>query len=151
MSAQPGYLVLRSSHTWKINRHESVVFISDADCTLGALCTFHMPNAWLSDSPEVWCYENWFRRGNLDWHAYSDGKLCWDLDLRWRVHLKSLASVLSREQFAQHAAEYLLNSVRSLLTRHLTGYKLGLKEWPKEWLQWSHGTAALTEFTRPSQ
>lgn len=151
ISGQPGYRVLRSFYTWEASWHESVVILVDADCTLGALCTLHLPERWLSHPPTVWCHESWFRRGNIDWHAYSDGSLCWDLDQRWRVHLRCLARVLTREQLARHAAEYLLNSVRSLLTRHLTGHKLGLTEWPKEWLQWSHGRAALIEFARSTK
>lgn len=146
LSSLSDYRVLRSYKGETASRHESVICIADADDALGVLCTVHLPVDWLTKPPKVWCHEGWFRRGNIDWHAYSDGSLCWDLHLRWYFHLESLMKVMTREQLALHAAEYLLNSVRSLLLRHFTGYKLGLKSWPSEWLQWSHGNAGVAEY-----
>lgn len=124
-----------------------VIFITQSDgIRLGVLCSFEVHEQWHVVQPRVWCYEPWFRRGNIDWHSYQDGSLCWELDDQWRVHLRQAAEELTATDLATHAAEYLLNSTRSLLQRHLTGHQLGLVEWPREWECWAHGNAGRKQF-----
>lgn len=147
-----GCIVLRRGATWTLSRMDVVVFIqTHSGQVIGALCTFLIPRTWLTQQPLVYCHEYWFRRGDADWHSYSDGGLCWELHDRWFHHLSAVKRRLSDHAFSTHAAEYLMNSVRSLLQRHVVGHELALVDWPTEWECWAHGDTALKQYYNLAQ
>lgn len=96
-------------------------------------------------APLVYCDEKWVRR-DIDWHVFSDGCLCWTLPRLWRdLHCWRGKP---RRLIAVEGSELLIESVRSLLTRHLLGTMQNKGEWPNAWGQWSHGREGANEYER---
>lgn len=153
LQATPGCMFQAAVQASGNTRMEGVVFIASRPdgVNTGVLCSVVIHPRWDLIPPQVWCHESWFRRGNADWHSYRDGGLCWELADRWRAHLANLLYLVPITTITRHAAEYLLNSVRSLLERHLTGHRLGLVEWPPEWKYWAHGDAGLRQFLQSAK
>lgn len=104
-----------------------------------AFCEFNVNHEWLWRIPEVSCKESWIRKGVADWHVFSDGRLCFEYDARWRQELSAIAKCYTFGQTADFAVEWLLNSTRSLLNRHLFASRNDLVIWSKQWDFWAHG------------
>jgi hypothetical protein len=104
-----------------------------------AQCRFEIDRTWKVQPPRVWCSSPWVRRdSNWSWHASSEGELCYECDQRWQDDIGAVianAELLSASDFA---AEWILNSVRALLRKHLFAARHGLTEWQDEWPDWSH-------------
>jgi hypothetical protein len=93
--------------------------------------------------PHAWPQEGWLRR-EIDWHVYSDGHLCLDLQTRWRDFVGAVQRDRGAAIAATYAAEYFTHSARWLLTRHRYGWLNHLERW--SWPQWSHGRRGLREY-----
>lgn len=104
-----------------------------------AFCVFEVNHEWLWRIPEVTCKESWITKGLADWHIGSDGRLCFEYDERWRQELASMVKCHTFGQTADYAVEWLINSTRSLLNRHLFASRNGLTVWSKQWDFWAHG------------
>lgn len=93
--------------------------------------------------PKVWCREPWVKR-DIDWHVYSDARLCWVLPEQWRDVQGWRGK--SNQEVAVDASKWLLASTELLLSRHLYGHLKGLVEWPEEWDQWGHAWIGPHEY-----
>ena len=80
-----------------------------------------------------------------DWHFNQDGTLCYVLHKEWREFL-SCPEIRASAEEIEIAAYFCLRNLRYLLVRQLVGYRSGLKSWPPEWAQWSHGIQGLNEY-----
>lgn len=95
-------------------------------------------------TPRVICHEQWIAR-DIDWHAYPDGELCWEIFHKWQDQLDQMHQ-LAPTAVAEFAALYFLNSTRWLIGRHRLKYLFNLPKWRDDWLQWDHGTDGLTQY-----
>jgi hypothetical protein len=99
----------------------------------------------LRKPPRVWCREPWMR-SESDWHNDDVRGMCWVLDNEWR----DVLSPEGRQERDLVAAgtEWLIDSVRSLASRHYYAHRVGLTAWPKEWVAWGHNSAGVLEYER---
>lgn len=102
-----------------------------------AVCSFKVRNYWPEVIPDIVCNEPWLRRGK-EWHINSDGDVCSEFGLKWRDELAVLIEQHTHGLAAEYAAEWLVNSTRSLLQRHLVAHRHGLTKWAAEWDFWAH-------------
>jgi hypothetical protein len=107
-----------------------------------ARCTFHVCWRWITEIPVVTCNEGWLIRKPPDWHVGYDGRLCFEFGERWTQDLTSIADELTLGLTADYACAWLLNSVRSLLQRHLFASREKIVDWPAAWDGWAHGECA---------
>lgn len=113
-----------------------------------ALCIFSVPFNWIENIPTVSCLESWITK-DRDWHISPKGQLCFELNVKWETELPKLADDYSFGPTADYATEWLLNSTRSLLNRHLFAHRNGIKEWPKpDWDAWAHGKEARETYLK---
>ena len=98
---------------------------------------------WPGQPPSVWCTAPWVRR-DINWHVFSDSKLCWCLNLRW-LDVQGWPCK-SRDAIATDGLNWLFSSVDLLLTRHLVGHYRNLDKWPEEWTAWGHGEDGIQEY-----
>lgn len=101
--------------------------------------------AWPSNPPVVWCDAKWVRR-DIDWHAYSDGRLCWCLAREWRDVQGWCGK--TEPVIQADGLRWLLGSTDLLLNRHHYGYKHKLKRWKPCWSAWSHGSDGVLTYER---
>jgi hypothetical protein len=103
-----------------------------------AKCTFYIDSHWPWKIPVVFCLESWVRREVPEWHVYEDGRLCFELDLNWERELPAIVKEYTFGLGASYAAQWLISSSRSLLSRHLFAFRDGITTWPKSWDFWAH-------------
>jgi hypothetical protein len=103
-----------------------------------AACSFKVGHNWLWEMPEIVCSEPWIIRGQADWHINANGEMCSEFDVKWQKHLAELVERYTYGLTAEYATEWLVNSTRSLLQRHLVAYRTGLTEWADDWDFWAH-------------
>lgn len=98
--------------------------------------------------PRVWCHESWMRDG-ADWHNNPRTGMCWVLEALWRHAMnweeKSALAVINEGR------QWLLASVRNLVSRHYTAELEGLTAWPEEWSFWAHFDEGIKEYEREEQ
>ncbi|GAA5127239.1 hypothetical protein GCM10023212_31750 [Luteolibacter yonseiensis] len=106
----------------------------------------------LISSPWVNCREPWVRR-SVDWHFLNFGakhpktQFCWVLDLEWKDHFRErLDADEAPEVLCEDAAHWQVEAMRRVLSRHWHGWKQGIDEWPREWVDYSHGRAGVEEY-----
>jgi hypothetical protein len=104
---------------------------------------------WLEVPPIVQT-ESGFIKRDIDWHAYSDGRLCCILQQEWNDRL---SKTLRKSNFdiafvMDFAATWLLASTDSLITRHLIAARHGIDRWPPEWSAYGHGEIGVKEYER---
>lgn len=103
-----------------------------------AECIFRIDSQWLSRIPEVVCLEPWVTRKIPEWHVYDDGRLCFEFNLKWEQELPAMVDQYTFGLTASYAAQWLTNSCRWLLNRHLFASRNGIRTWPKSWDYWAH-------------
>lgn len=98
--------------------------------------------------PMVYCSAPWLKCGQ-DWHAASDGLLCWELPERW---IDKIADIQRQnaapDALAEYAATWCMNGVITLLCRQWYAYKNELMQWPPEWGYWDHGQKGILQYER---
>jgi len=114
--------------------------------TATASVTVTVPKMWRKCSPWVQCHESWFRKGNLDWHAYSDGGLCYIHNHEWADALEIIERECGEVALLPLGAALTAQLSVQLLERHLVGYRQKLKAWPTTWLAWGHGHEGTEEY-----
>lgn len=120
-----------------------------------ALCTFVIPVAWKKKLPSVWCRERWRREPlsdgipDADWHVFGDGSLCYELPHRWQDKIPEAERVGGTPAALALAEDWMLNSVRWLLYRHLEAFRRKLARWDNErWPAWGHGYDGPREYRK---
>lgn len=103
-----------------------------------ALCTFEVDHTWTEIPPRVICHEPWIKRGDPDWHIHYDGELCFELPIRWKRQVTEIVELHTDGTAAEYACNWLLNSARSLLSRHLFASRNAIARWPTAWEYWAH-------------
>lgn len=110
-----------------------------------ALCTFVIPVTWRQGQPFVWCREPWRKLAlpggitNADWHVLGNGSLCYELLHRWRDEIAATELTSGTPATIALAEDWMLNSVRWLLYRHLEAFRRNLARWDNErWPAWGH-------------
>lgn len=118
-----------------------------------ALCTFVIPVVWKKRLPSVWCREPWRKHPlpggltNAEWHVLSDGSLCYELPHRWRDKIPEAEQAGGTPAAIALAQDWILNSVRWLLYRHLEAFRHNLTYWDNErWPAWGHGYEGPREY-----
>lgn len=104
---------------------------------------------WVERAPTVITHASFVRR-EADWHAYSDGALCYVLTDEWRDRLSKLMTNNNEDilRAIDYAATWLLAATDSLVTRHLLGTRYGIDKWPVKWLAYAHGNDGVREYLR---
>ena len=110
-----------------------------------ARCAFKVDSQWVQKTPEVICLEPWIIRGLADWHIDENGRLCYEFDLNWEQELSAMVEQYTLGLTADYATQWLLNSTRSLLRRHLFASRNGITTWPKSWDFWPHERTAAEQ------
>ena len=109
-----------------------------------ALCTFIVPLAWRQIHPLVWCREPWRKLPlpggvcNAEWHVLGQGNLCYELQHRWQDEISAATLAGGSDAAVELAGDWVLNSVRWLLYRHLEAFRRNLSHWDSQWLAWRH-------------
>lgn len=98
--------------------------------------------------PRVWCGEPWMRDG-ADWHNDRFGGMCWVLEDEWRDVLDGDGKQ-PRDQTVI-GTTWLMNNVRSLVSRHYYAHLMRLKDWPKAWDAWAHYDKGAKQYERAKQ
>lgn len=104
-----------------------------------AHCSFWIAPTWTIRNPVVVCHESWLRTG-ADWHAYTDGSLCYVLDQEWHDVMNSVVGRDGILVAADAARLWITRNVAWLLSKHLMADDLGLTTWPADWPFWPHGS-----------
>jgi hypothetical protein len=99
----------------------------------------------LQEPPAVWCREPWMR-DEPDWHNGRLTGMCWVLENEWRDHLGG--DDKRPRDIIRVASAWLLNNVKSLVSRHHYAHLAALKSWPKEWDAWPHHHAGAKQYER---
>ncbi len=110
-----------------------------------ALCSFVIPMTWRQTQPLVWCRESWRKLAlpggidNAEWHVLGNGSLCYELPHRWRDEVAATKLAHGTPTAIALAEDWMLNSVRWLLYRHLEAFRRNLTRWDSErWPAWGH-------------
>ena len=110
-----------------------------------ALCTFVVPMAWRRIQPLVWCRERWRKLPlpgggcNAEWHVLGQGNLCYELQHRWQDKISAAELAGGSGAAVELAGDWVLNSVRWLLYRHLEAFRRDLPRWENaQWPAWRH-------------
>ena len=111
-----------------------------------AKCKFTFKDNCFIRLPRVVCYEKWIKKGDLDWHIYPDGELCYELPERWENTLKLLKNKITFQESIEYAILWCINSSRDLLYKHLLAFRYDIDIWPKEWDYWGHGMLGIREY-----
>ena len=118
-----------------------------------ALCTFVVPLSWRQRQPLVWCREPWRKLPlpggvcNAEWHVLGNGSLCYELPHRWQDEIAAAERIGGAALVVELAGEWVLNSVRWLLYRHLEAFRHNLPRWENErWPAWGHYHHGLREY-----
>ena len=101
-------------------------------------CRIEISRNWVSQPPSVFCTEPWMRQG-ADWHAGSDGLLCYVLKYQWRDVLKETLHKSNVPVTIDVSCSWLLRNVQWLLNKHLLAHQLKIDAWPPSWDYWPHG------------
>lgn len=109
-----------------------------------APCSVFVERTWVSCCPSVICHAPWLRK-EPDWHAFSDGSLCYVYAPEWRDIMLRLAEQDGFFAAAEAAHLWIVRNVTWLLNKHLLAYQLGITAWPKEWAYWPHNAAEARE------
>jgi len=141
-----------SSHSpWRLRglREEGRAVMSfEGDIPVGDLCvrlSFSSRQDWRKYSPAVYCDAPWIKR-EIQWHAPSDGSMCWVFEPYWCAMLKECSSVLTESELREMAAYWCVAGAADLVGKHHLADAHGIKDWPKEWDDWAHGDEALPQF-----
>lgn len=115
--------------------------VPDGNAELGdvADCSVEISRAWRICPPRVQCHEAWYRNGDIDWHSYRTGGVCYEFPMFWQEQLQKFEAENGPAPTLQLAVDWCLTGVRSVLAKHLLGDRLGLKQWPTKWGAWPHG------------
>lgn len=97
--------------------------------------------------PSINCREPWIRR-SASWHYESQNScFCWVLQKEWAHHFSERRKAgESVGVMCSDAATWLVDAMSIVLSRHWSGHKLGLFDWPEEWEDYSHGDAGVQEY-----
>jgi len=145
LSGHPGY---------RVNGKLSLN-VGDIPMETYASCSMSVTPKWRSQNPATRCFSAWslaLQRSETarDWHFNQDGTLCYVLHKEWGEFL-SCPEVKDSAEEIEITAYFCLRNLRYLLVRQLVGYRNGLKTWPPEWAQWSHGIQGLNEYHRETR
>lgn len=121
---------------------DATVMLSSAPARI----TLTIPYDWRIRTPCVQCHESWFRRGNLDWHSFSDAGLCYIHWQEWRDSLGVIEQECGEAALLPLGASLCAQLSMQLMERHLLAHRLKLRTWPNEWLSWSHGKKGTEEY-----
>lgn len=121
---------------------DGTIRVSDVN----VVCSFEIDWEWSSIPPSVACREDWIRR-EVDWHAFSDGRLCWVYPHLWRDVIYGIKRSLPADCVLQMAVYWCVEHSSSLIAKHLEADRMAYGgKWPKEWDAWAHGDAATPEY-----
>jgi len=95
----------------------------------------HISPNWKLYPPRVLCKEPWIKR-DIDWHIYSDGRLCYIYDGEWIDQVQSVRGMNEQDRLLYPSSLLFLN-VTYLLDRHCLSEQLGITEWT--WPARPHG------------
>jgi hypothetical protein len=115
--------------------------------SVSARCSFQFASDWPTHVPVVSTSEPWLIR-DTEWHAYSDGSLCYIYHKEWEDDVPPLVSTHDIGVAAEFAAYWCIRSVRWLLYRHHFAFEHGIKKWPAQWPFWPHGEKADREYQK---
>lgn len=121
--------------------HESIRINKNVECLIIATRNI------FTQMPRVFCLEPWMR-DNPDWHAFKQGLLCFENELRWVDRLSKLKQEIGPAGTAIMAADWLVNSVASLVSRHYFADQLGITNWSEKWEAWDHGDSGISEYLK---
>ena len=121
--------------------------LGDSDYSTKAMaqCRFKLRADWLRNIPHTHCDASWLKR-EIDWHAYSDGGLCFDLGLFWSDEIFAVVDAYGHVAAAEFARIWLVRSVRSLVRRHLVAHRVGITDWSSSWADWKHGRKGVEQY-----
>ena len=102
-----------------------------------AQCSILVTQTWVSYRPDVICHEPWLRK-EADWHAFSDGSLCYVYAPEWRDVMRPLVEKDGFLAAAEAARLWITRNVAWLLNKHLLADELGITKWQKDWPFWPH-------------
>ena len=99
-----------------------------------------LPMIWISSSPP------WLK-ADVDWHVYSNRRICYELDERWIDQFADL--LMAKEKgLPELAAQWITNAAANVLHVQYTCHALEIDKWPEEIApSWPHGKPA-TELYR---
>lgn len=115
--------------------------------SISARCSFRFGTNWPSYPPIVSTNEPWLNR-DPEWHAYSDGSLCYLYARHWLDEVAPMVSKYDIAVAADFGAYWCIRSVQWLLYRHHFAFEHGIKKWPTQWPFWSHGQKAEFEYKK---
>ncbi|MFM2196597.1 MAG: hypothetical protein RLZZ505_29 [Verrucomicrobiota bacterium] len=104
---------------------------------------------WIDFLPQITVMSafSWLK-ADIDWHVYSNRRVCFELDCRWTEHFEALRcnGLVDLEHLA---AQWLTRSTAYILHVHYTCAKLGIEEWPEDLAPaWPHGKPAIDLYNR---
>ena len=137
---------LRSFKRDSPKRHSGLCGLIDhgGGLALVAIRNFNNP---LAVPPSINCSEPWIRR-TPSWHYETQNfRFCWVLQQEWTQHfLDRKKAGDSIGTMCGDAANWLVNAMAIVLSRHWIGSETGLYDWPNEWEDYSHGDAGVREY-----
>jgi hypothetical protein len=98
--------------------------------------------------PRVFCRESWMRE-DVEWHNDRETGMCWVLENEWRDILGPQGRWPG--DIVRIGNMWLLNNVKSLISRHHYAHLAGLKHWLKEWDAWPHYDKGVQQYERERQ
>lgn len=103
---------------------------------------------WMEYSPLAFT-DAPFIRPEKDWHIPLPNMLCYCQDSEWSWIASNLwGGYVGSDLIVATMTKYCIRNIDSLITRHLYAHRHGIRKWPKEWNQWSHGDDGAREFAK---
>lgn len=104
---------------------------------------------WDKILPTIWVSFTYpWLKPNIDWHMYSDRKICYELGDRWIDQFEKLHES-KIDNLPDLAAQWITNAAAHVLHVQYTCHALGIQKWPEEIApSWPHGKPAIELYQR---
>lgn len=134
---------MHRKETWLISGPTACARDHSAEAELEIILT----NTWMLVPPLVKA-KAVFMRNHPNWHVIGD-EMCYVHHNEWYdSHVAAVDFFRSKDPgpALEWSTCWLLDAIDNLVHKHFLGWQAGLKDWPKEWNDWKHGTEGIRQY-----